>query len=451
MVFTCAMDAAPETDAPPPSFARLALFASGDFGFNLYWQSASFYLLFYYTEVAHVPVLAAAQIYFIASIWDGLMSLIIGLFIDRYADTARLRGFLIWGAVPLGLSFALAYVDWGSGIAARTTLFMLTHILFRTAYAAVNLPYLALSTRISRAPAAQSLLSGLRMFLAIIAAILIADFTVPLGMRLAPAHPDQRYLSVAVLFATVATLTIIVVGRSFRPGVALPPKPHVRVSAAFRHAVRNRAFVVLIGAMMAMSIAASALEKMVLYTFKYGLQSAAAGQDALTYMVGASAAAIPLWVFVSRFVGVRGVWMIAASVATALLLVFATMGPRSIIAVQIDLILLQCAIAGLNFGLWTMLPEVLNYGLQCSGIWQEGMVYGLNALMQRIALGISALVIGQLLAAIGFRTDQAMGPAQVAGLYQLFFLLPALFFALSALIMLFSPLRRGKALAEPAI
>jgi len=33
-----------------PSRTRLTLFAFGDFAFNLYWQSAMLFLLFYYTD-----------------------------------------------------------------------------------------------------------------------------------------------------------------------------------------------------------------------------------------------------------------------------------------------------------------------------------------------------------------------------------------------------------------
>jgi GPH family glycoside/pentoside/hexuronide:cation symporter len=423
-----------------PSTWRLIVFASGDFGFNLYWQSASLYLLFYYTEVAGLSVLAAVTIYFAASIWDGVISLIVGLLIDRYADAAVLKRMLVWGAAALGVCFVLAYVDWSAMLPSRAALFLIMHILFRTAYAAVNLPYLSLSARISRARAAQSLLSGLRMLAGIVAAVLVADFTVPLGHWLAHGNQMYSYVSAAAFFGLLATLMIILVGFTYKAGVPLPPKSQVKVTRALRGAFSNRAFVIFIGAMMAMTVASSTLEKMVLYYFKYNLHNETAGQHALTYMVAASALAIPLWVILCRFVGAAVVWLVASVMSTLMLLGLAVFGVSHAVTLQIDLVVLQCAGSGLNFGLWAMLPEVLDYGMQRSGIWQEGVVYGLNALMQRIALGLGTFVMGVSMHSVGFKTNTPLAAVERLGLEHIFFILPAAFFGLSALLMAFSPL-----------
>lgn len=439
LVFSVSMEPSEIMDRDKASIWQLIVFASGDFGFNLYWQSATLYLLFYYTEVAHLTVLAAATIYFAAAIWDGVVSLAAGLLIDRFADVALLKRLLIWGAVPLNICFVLVYVDWSAAMPLRPGLFLLMNILFRTAYAAVNLPYLALSARLSRDRAAQSLLSGLRMLGGILAGVIVADFTVPMGRLLAQGHIAYRYMSVAGLFAAIATILIIIVGLSFE-GVPLPKKKLIGVADAFRNAMANRAFIILMGAMMATTIATTALEKMVLYYFKYNLRAETAGQQALTYMVAASAIAVPFWVAFCRRLGVRLVWLVAAGFSALILLAIAIAGATNVHSLQLDLIILQCAIAGLNFGLWAMLPEVLDYGMQRSGVWQEGMVYGLNALLQRIALGIGTLIIGLSMNAVGFKTDTPMSAAAQLGLHHIFLLLPAAFFGLSAVIIYLSPL-----------
>lgn len=111
---------------------RLLVFASGDFAFNLYWQSVVLYLMFYYTEELHLPIALASLGYAIATIWDGIAGLMVGLFADRIARPERYRFALVVGTVPLGLSFALAYTalpvseEWQFG-------WILTgHLIFRT-------------------------------------------------------------------------------------------------------------------------------------------------------------------------------------------------------------------------------------------------------------------------------------------------------------------------------
>ncbi len=53
------------------------------------------------------------------------------------------------GAVPLGLAFLLAYLPPPLGAGWAVAAVLVGHLLFRTAYALVNVPYLALSARIS--------------------------------------------------------------------------------------------------------------------------------------------------------------------------------------------------------------------------------------------------------------------------------------------------------------
>ena len=56
---------------------------------------------------------------------------------------------MIAGAVPLGLCFVLAYLPPMVGGAWAIASILGAHLLFRTAYAAVNVPYLAMTARIS--------------------------------------------------------------------------------------------------------------------------------------------------------------------------------------------------------------------------------------------------------------------------------------------------------------
>ena len=72
------------------------------------------------------------------------------------------------------------------------------------------------------------------------------------------------------------------------------------VKAALVSLARNRAFVTLSAAMMAMIVAITVLNKSVLYYFKYLLNDPEAGQLALASMGIVSGIAIPLWMLLGR-------------------------------------------------------------------------------------------------------------------------------------------------------
>src|ERR671927_425452 len=133
----------------PVSKPRLILFAFGDFAFNLFWQSIMLFLLFYYTDAIDLPIAVAATTYMVASVWDGIANFAAGVLVDRGHDRFRFGPLIAAGAVPLGLTFVLTYLPPPmKGVGAIAMVFI-AHLLFRTAYAAVNVPYLAMSARIS--------------------------------------------------------------------------------------------------------------------------------------------------------------------------------------------------------------------------------------------------------------------------------------------------------------
>ena len=164
-----------------PSRARLLLFAFGDFAFNLYWQSVMLFLLFYYTDAIGLPIGIAATTYMVASIWDGFANFAAGALLDRFGDRVRYGALLVAGAVPLGLTFMLAYMPPPTGGSWAVAFIFIAHLLFRTAYAGVNVPYLAMTARISADGGDRSFVAGMRMLFGTGAAVVVALSTVPLG------------------------------------------------------------------------------------------------------------------------------------------------------------------------------------------------------------------------------------------------------------------------------
>jgi len=431
--------AKPETPLAPGR-RHLALFAAGDFAFNLYWQSVMLYLLYYYTEALHLPIAIASACYAIASVWDGIANLAVGVLADRYARPERFRFALIYGAFPLGLSFALAYAP--SPLAGTWQLVWVVggHLLFRSAYALVNVPYLAMSARISIDSSDRALVAGGRMLCGTIAAVVIALGTVPLGRLLTGSGGAQAYAAAAIVFAVLGSLLLIAVGLTYRDDGSIPAaQDGASIPEVIKLALRNRAFLSLCAAVMAMIVAVTVLDKSVLYYFKYALGDEDAGQLTLGWMMAISGAAVPLWVLVSRFLGVRAVWFVAVATCMACLTVFIVGRLNQPLPVQIFLVAVQGAIVGLHFAFWALLPDTVEYGQRQSGVRAEAVLYGLAAFFQRLAIGLGTLLVGFGLGREGLHH----GAASDATYRLVLALIPLGFFALAGLFMIANPLRRG--------
>jgi sugar (glycoside-pentoside-hexuronide) transporter len=432
---------------------HLLLFAFGDFAFNLYWQSIMLFLLFYYTDALELPIRAAATTYMIASVWDGIASFIVGVLVDRRHATLRYGAILVAGAIPLGLCFMLTYmppVTTGSWAIASI---LGAHLLFRTAYAAVNVPYLAMTARISADTDDRAFVAGTRMLFGTAAAVTVALATVPLGRWLTGSTASEAYFGAAVLFAVFGTVILMFVGATYREATTIERPMPGSVRAALVSLVRNRAFVTLSAAMMAMIVAITVLNKSVLYYFKYLLNDPDAGQLALASMGIVSGIAIPLWMVFGRLIGLRALWLIAAGLGMATLLVFAAVDVHQSGLMQIFLIVMQVMIVGLNFVFWAMLPNTVEYGERETGLHVEGTVFGVAALLQRIAIGIATAILGWGFAGAGYVANVQQSAGTLSGMRATIVLVPLVFLALSCVAMLANPLgraRHGRADREPA-
>ena len=423
---------------------RLILFAAGDFAFNLYWQSAMLYLLFYYTDALAIGMETAAAIYLAASVWDGLVSFAVGVLADRRGSARHYRLALIVGAVPLGLAFVMTYMPPPVAGGAAVAFVLVGHLLFRTAYALVNIPYLAMSARISPDTRDRSLVAGLRMLAGTAAAVVVAIGTVPVGSWLMGADAGPRaFLGAALLFAGIASVLLVVVGWSFRDTVPPDDAPRASIVAALAGVARNRAFVTLAGAMMAMIVATTILGKSVLYYFKYFLGDEPAGQLALASMMAVSAAAVPVWMLIGRAIGVRRLWFLSIGLCSIGLTSFALVDLPRAGAMQLFLMAMQAATVGLHFAFWAMLPDTIEWGQRTTGQRAEGTVFGLAALLQRVAIGIATAVLGVAFGSAGYTANIAQAPATLADMRMTIALVPLGFFLLSGVLMWLNPLRTG--------
>ena len=425
-----------------PTKPRLLLFAFGDFAFNIYWQSVMLYLLFYYTDALDIPIKVAATTYMIASVWDGLASFAVGVLVDRRHATLQYGAIMIAGAVPLGVCFMLAYLPPGGTGPLAIAGILGAHLLFRTAYAAVNVPYLAMTARISVDGGDRAFVAGMRMLFGTAAAVVVALCTVPIGAWFTGSTASQAFFAAAVVGAVVGAAILILVGLTYRETAPIERPMPSSVRDALASLARNRAFITLSAAMMAMVVAITVLNKSVLYYFKYLLNDPDAGQLALASMGIVSGISIPLWMLLGRVIGLRAIWMLAAGLGMVGLLVFAAVDVHQTGLLQIFLIVMQVMIVGLNFVFWAMLPNTIEYGERATGVHVEGTVFGVAALLQRVAIGLATAILGWSFASVGYVANIPQSEATLSGMKTAVVAVPLIFLALSCVAMVLNPLGR---------
>jgi GPH family glycoside/pentoside/hexuronide:cation symporter len=143
-----------------------------------------------------------------------------------------------------------------------------------------------------------------------------------------------------------------------------------------------------------------------------------------------------------RHVGLRALWLISAGLGIAGLLVFATVPFGGTRTMQLFLIAMQVVSVGLNFVFWAMLPNTIEYGERATGLHVEGTVFGVAALVQRIAIGIATAILGWGFASAGYVPNVRQSEATLASMRITVAVAPLVFLALSCVAMVLNPLGR---------
>jgi GPH family glycoside/pentoside/hexuronide:cation symporter len=95
-----------------------------------------------------------------------------------------------------------------------------------------------------------------------------------------------------------------------------------------------------------------------------------------------------------------------------------------------------------------MLPNTIEFGERETGLHVEGAVFGVAALLQRIAIGIATAILGWSFASVGFVANVQQTAATLSGMRATVALVPLVFLALSCVAMAMNPLGRRRRLGS---
>ena len=157
----------------------------------------------------------------------------------------------------------------------------------------------------------------------------------------------------------------------------------------------------------------------------------------------AAFAAIPGWVWLAGRIGKRAAYRLGMAIFGAALLVAYLAAHRD---VTVLFVVLAVAGVGLstNYVLpWSIIPDVVDYDALANGRRREGVLYGLWTFLQKLGLGLAAVISGAVLQATGYVPEAAQTPLALHGIRLLIGPVPALFFLAGILVLGRYPIDRA--------
>lgn len=415
-----AIIAAHTAGAPVLSLPRKLALGAGDFGFNLYWQTASLFLLYFYTDVVGLRADVAGTLYMAALIWDGALDPLIGGLVDRTRTRwGRYRPYLLLGGVPLALIFVAMFAASGSGSALAVGLTAALHLGFRTVYAVVSIPYVALFARVTRDARLRADLAAIRIVFATSGALAVAVLTLPLVKRLGtPEDPLSGWIGLGAVFGGVATVMLLLAAWAVRrhDPREREPTPRYALIERLRALAANRALLLLAGSIMIGGACGTFFGKNLLYYFKYYIGRPELGGLALGYAALVAGLAVPLFGWLGRRWGKREAWLSGSLPSIVGLIGWGLLQPDQITLHFVVLTLLGIGGAASAVGFWSMLPDTVEYCEWKTGQQHESLVFGVAVFAQKVAAGIGAGALGLALQQVGYVANIEQSAATLASI-----------------------------------
>lgn len=393
-------------------------YAAGDLGFNFVWQSVELYLLFYYIRGLGIAPAVASAIFLVGAVVDWAIDPLVGTLADRAAPRVPLRMWVLAGGPLSVLLLALAFAPVPVPRAWIPIVALVTYLALRAAYGVGNIPYGALTARISAVPADHLALTSARMQGAasggLIAALVFALLPTSAG-----ATDFRTGALLLALFALPAFLAMFfgvrerVVAPARAPRTATGTWAAARETAALLHefaAVRR-----LLATILAAGLAVTVVNKSLLFLFeeigapRLGLFVALAPATALLLTT-------PGWARLGSRIGRPSTLVAGAALQVAAMLLTHVLRDNvaAVIVLTCIAIIAGC---GMSVMFWSLVPAAVAACERTSdGIGYAGRVYALANIARKLGQALAPTVVALTLLGSSEATLAGMMGCAIAAL-----------------------------------
>ena len=374
------------------------------------WKVMSIAFPLYFTNVFGLTIADTATLMLIARMFDVVTDPLMGTLADRTQSRwGTYRPWLIFGAVPLGLVFALMLYTPDFGPTGKRIWAYTLYLLMMVVYTAVNVPYGSLLGVMTEDDNEKNQFSSFRMVGAY-AMGFVTLLTFPYLQKLVGGTLQHQYAVLGAFFGFIAATGTLACG-------LLTCERHKPVRAdkfslkPFADLFRNRPWVILTFIGISMNFFNGFRYAVAGYLFEYCLHGDVTVSGLiinytvfmtfgeLTCMVfGAVSPAFTQWVGSKR---IAFVWAAAICVVMSVFFFFIPMNPKYIWLMVAAVVLTSAGIGLYSPLLWSMYADVADYATEKNGSSSTGLIFSSGTMSQKFGTAISGSLVALFLGLAG--------------------------------------------------
>ncbi|MFP5433800.1 MAG: MFS transporter, partial [Alphaproteobacteria bacterium] len=206
---------------------RLLAYSSGNMGKALLFSGADLTILFLLTDLLGQSPTSAGSLMLVAVLGDLVFDLLAAKLVIRLRRTGRgYRWMVAAAAMPCGAAFALLYALPALGV-RDLWIVAAGLLLFRGAYAVIDVPHNALMARVTSDSRSRGRVSGYRLFFSTISSLAIAIILAPMVQSAGRTGDFDRLAVAGVIACILFAATMILSALASNNGSTPPPDPAV--------------------------------------------------------------------------------------------------------------------------------------------------------------------------------------------------------------------------------
>jgi len=426
------------------------------------WKVMSIAFPLFFTNVFGLTVADTATLMLIARLFDVITDPMMGAIADRtQSKWGTYRPWLIFGAIPLGLVFALLLFTPDFGPAGKRIWAYSMYLLMMVVYTAVNVPYGSLLGVMTDDDNEKNEFSSYRMVGAY-AMGFVTLLSFPYLQKLVGGTPQHQYAVLGAVLGGVAALGTLACGLLTKERLK-PVRAEKFSFKPFADLFRNKPWIYLTLIGICTNFFNGFRYAVAGYLLEYCLHGDVTVNGLIiNYTVFMTFGEVTCMIFgglspkFTKWVGSkRKAFACAATicVAASVAFFFIPMNPAWIWVMIADVIIASIGIGLYSPLLWSMYADVADYATEKNGTSSTGLIFSSGTMAQKFGSAISGALVALFLGLAGFisGTDPATGETIVTitneasvcrMIWMIFSIFPAVIAGLILLLLRLYPIKK---------
>lgn len=404
----------------PIRWGTRTAYGLGDTACNVVFGMITALLTMFYTDYCGISVAAVGLVMLISRIFDGSSDVIMGILVNRTKSKwDKARPWILWMSIPYVVcAIAMFCVPQSNETVQFWYIFITYNLCTTVCYTAINVPYGALSTLMTRSSHERDLLSVVRMALSPVGKIIAVTFTMPVVQLFG--NDQAAWIKTMSIWCFIALILLIICFVRCKETVSFEAQkkalPKVTGGRSIKALIGNPYFWATLILWAVTCIHTTIIGTDLPYYCRNILNQNGGNGDTIYSVIytaeiialiaGALLCPLLLNKFNKRDLSLIGCFIVILSHAAIML------NPLSfewVLAMTIIRSLGQAPLTALVFG---MMGDVVEYGQWKSHIRQESLIFGAGSLGFKVGTGVTSAIMTMLLEGAGFLSSTTGGAVQ---------------------------------------